>query len=127
MIVVDTSALMAIVLGEPAAATCKAALEDADEIVISAVTLTEALVVSAGRNVGAEMSELIEGLGCEVFPVGETQAKRAADAYARWGRGNHPAGLNFADTFAYALAKERACTLLFVGDDFGRTDVERAA
>ncbi len=122
MIVVDTSALMAVLLREPQAGACIAMLDEADDIIISATTLAEALVVSRLRNTGAEMEQLIEEMGCEVAPVTEAFAQRVARAYARWGKGVHPAGLNFGDCFAYALAEERACALLYVGDDFARTD-----
>lgn len=126
VIVVDTSALMAILLREAQAAACITALDGADDIVISATTLAESLVVSRLRNTGAEMEQLIEALGCDVAPVTEAFAARVARAYARWGKGVHPASLNFGDCFAYALAEERALPLLFVGDDFARTDIVSA-
>jgi ribonuclease VapC len=124
MIAVDTSALMAIVLDEPAAGTCIAALEAEDEILISAGTLAETLIVSARRNVGAEMSRFIDRLAPEIVTVTPASARRIAEAYQRWGRGLHSAGLNFGDCFAYEVAKEHACRLLYVGDDFVRTDIE---
>ena len=117
---------MAVLLREPQASACIAALDQADDIAISAATLAEALVVSGLRNIGAEMGQLIEELGCEVAPVSEAFARRVAHAYARWGKGVHPAGLNFGDCFAYALAEERACPLLYVGGDFSRTDIVSA-
>ena len=95
MIAVDTSALMAIVLNEPAAETCQAALAAESKILISAGTLAEALIVSARRQHGAQMAELIDGLGLEIVSVTATTAQRVADAYQRWGRGMHPAALNF--------------------------------
>ncbi len=124
MIVVDTSALMAITLGEATADACIAALEAEPDVLISAGTMAEALIVAAGRGVASEMERLVGGLGMEVVPLMATSARNVAGAYARWGRVKHRAGLNFGDCFAYALAMERACPLLFVGDDFGRTDVE---
>lgn len=126
MIAVDTSALMAVLLREPEAGACITALDAADDIVISAATLAEALVVSRLRATGPEMEQLIEALGCEVAPVTEGFAERVARAYARWGKGVHPAALNFGDCFAYALAEERACPLLYVGGDFARTDIVSA-
>lgn len=126
MIAVDTSALMAVLKREPEASACITALDEADEIVISAATMTEALIVSGLRNTRPEMERLIETLGCELAPVTEALARRAANAYARWGKGVHPAGLNFGDCFAYALAEERNCPLLYVGQDFARTDVKSA-
>jgi len=124
MIAVDTSALMAIVLREPDADACKGALAAEDEILISAGTVAEALIVSARRNVGVEMARLIDGLGCETVSVTPAAARRIAEAYQQWGRGLHPAALNFGDCFAYEVAKEHACRLLYVGGDFAKTDIE---
>ncbi len=126
MIAVDTSALMAIVLGEPEADACIAVLETGGDLILSAGTLAEALIVSARRNVGQEMASLVDGLGFEVVTVTPASAHRIALAYERWGKGVHPAGLNFGDCFAYEVAKERGCPLLYVGKDFLKTDVERA-
>jgi ribonuclease VapC len=121
---VDTSALMAILLGEPAAAACRKALETNDDIVISAGTVAEALIVSALRNVGDEAARLIDGLGFEIVTVTPASARRVAQAYRRWGKGMNRAALNFGDCFAYEIAKERGCRLLYVGDDFSRTDIK---
>jgi ribonuclease VapC len=126
MIVVDTSALMAIVLDEPKADACIAALEVEDEILISAWTVAEALIVSARRNVREEVASLIDGLGFAVVTVTPASARRIAQAYERWGKGIHSAALNFGDCFAYEVAKEHACRLLYVGDDFSQTDIESA-
>jgi ribonuclease VapC len=126
VIAVDTSALMAIVLNEERAETCMAALADADGLLISAATMAEALIVAARRGVGEEMARLLDGLGFEAVNVTPATARRVAAAYARWGRGASPAGLNFGDCFAYDAARDRACPLLFVGEDFSRTDVESA-
>lgn len=126
MMVVDTSALMAIVLDEPQAEACMTALEADDELLISAGTVAEALIVSGHRNIGEEMTELIAGLGFEVVAVTLASARQLSQAYARWGKGVHPAALKFGDCFAYALAKENSCPLLFVGDDFSRTDIQSA-
>ena len=124
MIAVDTSALLAIVLKEPQAEACLAVVEAEQEIAISAGTLAEVLIVSARRNVGAEMARLIARIAPSVVPVTAAAARRVDQAYERWGRGMHPAALNFGDCFAYALAKERACALLYVGDDFAKTDID---
>jgi ribonuclease VapC len=126
MIAVDTSALMAIALGEGEADACIRVLETETEIVISAGTVAEALIVAARRNVAEEVSRLIDGLGFEIVSVTPASARRIAAAYMRWGRGAHPAGLNFGDCFSYEIAKERACRLLYVGDDFSKTDLESA-
>jgi ribonuclease VapC len=124
MIVIDTSALLAIVLGKPEADACIAVLEAENEVLISAGTLAEALIVAARRNVADEMTTLIDGLGFSVVPVTHTSAHRIAQAYDRWGKGQHPAGLNFGDCFSYELAKEHSCRLLFVGNDFTKTDLK---
>jgi ribonuclease VapC len=123
MIVVDTSALMAIILDEADAEKCSKVLEAEKTVLISAATLAEALIVARRRNVGEEMSRVIDGLGFDILNVTPAAARRVADAYARWGKGVHPAALNFGDCFAYEAAKEHSCPLLYVGDDFSRTDV----
>lgn len=123
MIAVDTSALMAILLNESEAAACAGVLATKDRMVVSAVTVAEALIVAERRDLGAEMAGLIDGLGLETVSVSLAVARQVADAYAQWGRGAHPAGLNFGDCFAYAVAKTHDCPLLYVGADFARTDV----
>ena len=123
MIAVDTSALMAVLLDEPDAAACAEAFATNDRIVVSAATVAEALVVAERRGLGAEMTGLIDGLDLEIASVSPAMARRVADAYARWGKGVHPAGLNFGDCFAYEIAKTRNCPLLYIGADFARTDV----
>jgi ribonuclease VapC len=126
VIVVDTSALMAIVLDEPRAQECMSVLEAEDELAISAGTVAEALIVSSRRNVGEEMGELIAGLGFDIVAVTPAAAQRIGTVYGRWGKGIHRAALNFGDCFAYELATERGCPLLFVGEDFARTDIRSA-
>jgi len=123
MMVVDTSALMAVLLNEPEADACVAALESEEALLISAGTMAEALIVAARRNLAEEMQQLIDGLGFEIVSVTAAVARRVAQAYENWGRGQHPAGLNFGDCFAYALASERNCRLLYVGEDFSKTDI----
>jgi ribonuclease VapC len=126
MIAVDTSALMAVILDEPQAADCARALQIEPELVISAATVVEALIVADARNVSAEMTTLLDGLGFEVVSVSLTTARRIMDIYRRWGKGRHAASLNFGDCFAYDAASTHACPLLFVGEDFRKTDVESA-
>ena len=124
MIAVDTSALMAIVLDEPEAEPCIAALEGENEILISTGTVAEALIVADRRNVGAELTSLIDGLGFEFVTVTPASARRIAQAYAKWGKGVNAAALNFGDCFAYEVAKEHECPLLYVGADFSKTDIK---
>jgi ribonuclease VapC len=127
MIVVDTSALMAIVLNEPAAPALSQVIErQTESLVISAGTLAETMIVSAGRRRDFEMRALLTELDYTVADVDEAIAKRVGEAYRQWGKGVHPAGLNFGDCFAYALAKERNCPLLFIGNDFSKTDIRAA-
>lgn len=123
MIAVDTSALMAIVLNEPEAAACIAALEAEESVLISAGTLAEVLIVAARRNIAEEISSVIEGLGFEIVSVTPASARRISQAYQQWGKGVHPAGLNFGDCFAYEVAKTHGCRLLHVGGDFAKTDI----
>src|SRR3954454_21697982 len=101
MMAVDTSALMAVILDEPSAEGCIQALERAPGLVVSAVTLAEALVVASRHGVSAEMQELTGQLGLEIVPVSAAVARRIGDVYRRWGRGRHAASLNFGDCFSY--------------------------
>ncbi|MBV9756032.1 MAG: type II toxin-antitoxin system VapC family toxin [Alphaproteobacteria bacterium] len=126
MIAVDTSALMAIALDEPEADKVISVLQAERPLVISAVTVAEALVVGRGRGVGPEIQKLIDRFDFQVQTIDLVGARQAAGAYARWGKGVHPAGLNFVDCFAYALAEQQDCPLLFVGNDFARTDIRSA-
>ena len=126
MIVIDSSALMAILLDEEQAEACMAAIERAPRVVISAATLSECLIVAARRGMGERMARMIEDLDLEIAPVTSASARRAAAAYEAFGKGFHTATLNFGDCFAYEAARSRGWPLLFVGDDFSRTDIEPA-
>jgi len=126
VIVVDTSAIMAVVLDEPRAEECLSVLGREHEVLISAGTLAELMIVAGTRGRLEEVETLIDGLGFEVVPVTSAVARRAAGAHRKWGKGVHPASLNFGDCFAYELAKSRGCSLLYVGNDFGKTDIESA-
>jgi ribonuclease VapC len=126
LIVADTSALMEILLEQPNADSCAAVLVAEPEVAMSAATVAEALIVADRRGLGAEMAALIDGLGITVAPLSPADARRVAEAYGRWGKGVHPAGLNFGDCFAYALAREWDVPLLYVGDDFAQTDAKAA-
>lgn len=125
--VLDTSALIAILQGEPTAERLLAAVEADQRRLISAATVGEAALVVLGRFGEAgdpQLDRLLRTLGAEVVPVGEQQALLAREAAFRFGRGRHPAALNFGDCFAYALSVDRAEPLLFVGNDFSQTDIE---
>lgn len=123
MIAVDTSALMAIMLDEAAAPRCMAAIGSEVEILISAGTLAETLIVAGRLNLGDEMGQFLDRFGFRVIAVTPAAARRIAAAYGRWGNWVHPAGLNLGDCFAYEVAKEHDCRLLYVGNDFAKTDI----
>jgi ribonuclease VapC len=129
-VIIDTSAVIAILRAEPEAATYAAALEDAVDRRMSAATYVEAAaVIDSGRDPVASrrFDELMAVAEITVIPVTVGQARIAREAYRDFGRGSgHPAKLNFGDCFAYALAKEYGEPLLFKGDDFTRTDVVSA-
>lgn len=124
--VLNTSALMAVLLGEPEGEACAAVLGSDARLLISGGTLAEALIVAQNRGIGAEMAALVSQGGVEEVPVTGDMASRVADAYVSWGWGHHPAGLNFGDCFAYALAWDTGSVLLYVGQDFAKTDVSSA-
>jgi len=126
MIVIDSSAILARVLREPGWADIQTRISSASVVAISASTFAETLIVSRRRGIGDTVANFLTSLTIEVVPVTADTARAVADAYDRWGKGVHPAGLNIIDCFAYALAKERGCPLLFVGDDFAQTDVAAA-
>ncbi len=124
--VVDTSAILAILFDEPDAARFAAAIAEADRCVISAGSLLEAAIVvdnQAGPGAGRQLDAFVERARITVEPVTEDQIRIARQAYLDFGKGNHPAGLNFGDCFAYALAKAMREPLLFKGGDFSQTDV----
>ena len=117
---------MAILLDEAEADRCADILEAEDRILMSSGTLAEALIVASRRGRRSEMDRLVAELGFEIVGVSAASARHVVQAYEIWGKGIHPAGLNFGDCFAYALAKQRGCRLLYVGEDFSRTDLDSA-
>jgi len=126
-VIVDSSALVAILRNEPDASAIAQALQQAPFRHISAVTYVEAAVVADNdRNplLSRRFDNLIRDAQVSVEPVTPRQAEIARQAYRDFGKGRHKAGLNFGDCFAYALAKEMDEPLLFKGTDFARTDVE---
>jgi len=126
--VLDTSALIALLLGEPEAPTFRAAIEaDVVRLVSAANLLETAMVIETrlGEQGGRELDLLIRVAECEVVPVDSAQVAVARQAFRRFGKGRHSAGLNFGDCFAYALALTTAEPLLFKGSDFAATDVLR--
>jgi ribonuclease VapC len=127
--VVDTSAILAVLLNDPEGALFLTRLSDTPQPLLSAANWLELAIVIDGRKGPqwlADLDAFLEGLDVAVVPVSLSQTRIARDGYRRFGKGNHPASLNFGDCFAYALAKERHLPLLFKGDDFVRTDVRPA-
>ncbi len=126
--VLDTSALLALLLDEPEAEEFRAAVEEDPTRLVSAATLLEtALVIEArkGEPGGRALDALVQKAEVVVVPVDAEHVAEARRAYRRFGKGRHAAGLNFGDVFAYALARASGEALLFKGDDFARTDVGR--
>ncbi|MFP5077145.1 type II toxin-antitoxin system VapC family toxin [Rhizobium sp. YIM 134829] len=126
MIVVDTSALLAILQDEPGSERLSRVLAKEQQTLLAAGNLTEAMIVASRRGLHEDMAALIATTIREVLPLTAERAERAAAAYRRFGKGFHSAGLNFGDCFAYATAEEFGCPLLFIGADFARTDLAPA-
>ena len=127
--IVDTSALLAVIFNEPDEPRVAAAMVDAASLRMSAANWVEAaLVVDSRRSprAKARFEDLIEELGVELMPVTIEVASLSRIAHVDYGRGNHPARLNYGDCFAYALAKMTGEALLFIGSDFAQTDIEPA-
>lgn len=125
----DTSALVAVLFSEPGYLDLVDRMLEAETLRVGAPTLVEVSLVFAGRTgrvAGTEIRSLLEELGVTIVPFAEGEWRRAADAFARFGRGRHKAALNFGDCLAYATAATARDSLLFVGDDFGLTDIESA-
>ena len=128
--IIDTSAIIAILAAEPEADRFKLAIVTND-VKTSAASFLEAAIVldrRASAELSAELDRFIHWASAKIEPVTATQARLARRAYQQFGRGSgHPARLNFGDCFSYALAKETAEPLLFKGTDFAQTDVLVAA
>jgi ribonuclease VapC len=128
-VVVDTSAVVAILFNEPDAARYANALASATRRLISAVSRVELALVVEGRKGERgriDLEKLLDAGGFEIVAVTPVQAMRAIDAFRRFGGGRHSASLNIGDCFVYALAATMGEPLLFKGDDFARTDLGSA-
>ena len=123
--VVDTSALIAILFDEPEKPAFASAIDAAADPKVSAVTRVEAIMVYLGRRQSdpADVIALVGILGLKTIDVDRAQADRALDAFTRFGKGRHPARLNLGDCFVYALAASLNEPLLFKGSDFLKTDI----
>jgi ribonuclease VapC len=126
MIVVDNSALIAILEQEPEADPFLSSIRDAPRSLASAVTVYETgIVIGGGRDSAAEVMQFLDDLGIETVPFAEPYISRALEAYARYGKGIDPeARLNLGDCASYALAKTLDAPLLFKGNDFAATDIK---
>ena len=127
--IIDTSAVLAVLLGEPDAEHYEKTIASALPRRMSVVGLLEAAIVLESRGGTAAADELdlfLQTAEIELAGVTAEQAQAARRAWRRFGKGNHPAGLNFGDCFAYALAETSNEPLLFKGEDFSRTDIEAA-
>ena len=132
MIVLDTSAVLAILHEEPEADGFLAVIAVHLQVLMSAGSLVEAMIVADTRDglaSGERLDRFLDRLAdrLQAVPVTREQANLAREAYRRFGKGNHPAALNFGDCFAYALAKESGAPLRFKGEDFRHTDIVAAA
>ena len=130
MIVVDSSALVAILRREPEADDFIRIIAIADSCLLSSVSLLETSMVLAGRTGSAanwaELDALVARAGIRVVAQDQTLAEQARTAFLRYGKGRHPAALNLGDCATYALAKAQNVALLFKGNDFSKTDVSSA-
>ncbi|WP_420626727.1 type II toxin-antitoxin system VapC family toxin [Candidatus Poriferisodalis sp.] len=127
--IVDTSAVLAILFDETDAERYRRALAQAEHCRMSVASYLEAAMVVEGRGgtaAGDEFDRLLERAPIDLVEVTAEHAHAARRAWRRYGKGRHPAGLNFGDCFAYALAEVAQEPLLFKGDDFTATDVEPA-
>jgi len=124
--ILDTSALLAILQDEPERRAFNEAIELADAVRMSVASFVEGSIVVEVRY-GAEglrdLDRFVDRAGIELAPVDAEQAREARLAFSRFGKGRHPAGLNFGDCFAYALARVLGESLLFKGNDFSQTDI----
>ena len=125
----DSSALIAILFGEYGHLELVDRILAADQVRVGTPTLVETCMVFAGRRrakAAGEVDELLQEMGVTVVPFGEREWHAAVDASLRFGRGRHMAALNLGDCFAYATAAVAHDSLLFVGNDFSKTDITAA-
>ena len=125
----DTSAIIAILLEEPGYLDLIDRILAADRVRVGTPTLVETGLVFAGRRRAKALGELdafLRELDVTIVPFGEREYRAALDAFLRFGRGRHKAGLSFGDCFAYAIARTANDSLLFVGNDFAQTDITPA-
>jgi len=127
--ILDSSVLVAILLFVPGYQALLARIIASPGVGIGAPTLVETVIVLAARLRGdpiAVLKELLEAIGAEVIPFTEDHFRAALRAYLKFGKGRHPAALNFGDCLCYAVASIAREPLLYTGDDFSRTDIRKA-
>lgn len=127
--VIDTSAIVAIALNEPEATAFEQRIADDPVRLISAATVLEAAMVletRLGEPGGSELDLWLHKVGVEIVAVEPDHADQARRAWRRYGKGRHPAGLNYGDCFSYALAALSGEPLLYKGNDFSQTDMQAA-
>ncbi len=129
MIVADTSAIIAILQEEPECHVFERAMMSDGEVLVSTATAVETLMVATGKGEETYRSavQYLDRPFIRLVPLDEQQLWAAANAFRRYGKGRHPAGLNFGDTFSYALASTHQVPLLFKGNDFNLTDIPTAS
>lgn len=127
--IIDSSAVVAVLKREPLQDEMVTKLANAEVIAIGAPTLFETDMVTIGALGGrgrALIAQFLESFEVEVIPFGDTHWQVAAEAFTRYGKGRHPAALNYGDCMTYATARIAGKPLLFIGNDFAQTDIEAA-
>ncbi len=127
--IVDSSALICVLFDEPEAPRFIRAMEQASVLHMGAPLYLESCIVAASRHgpsILQDLAQLVRASNIDIVPFTKAAAYTAADAFMKYGKGRHPAALNFADCMSYALAKTEVMPLLFKGDDFRLTDIEAA-
>lgn len=127
--ILDSSAIVALLRREEGYRRCAVALDEAPALAIGAPTLFETGMVAIGRfglDGRARVAQFMERYGVVVIPFGEHHWRAAAEAFIRYGKGRHPAALNYGDCMTYATAHVADHPLLFTGEDFAKTDLEAA-
>ncbi len=127
--VADTSAIIAALLNEPEGESFNRVMVSDGQVLVSTASAVEILVVATGKgdDIFRDAVEFLDRPFIHLIPLDDAQMQAAAAAFRRYGKGRHPAGLNFGDTFSYALASVHSLPLLFKGSDFVLTDIRQAA
>jgi ribonuclease VapC len=127
--VLDSSAIVAMIHGEPGCEELVRRMDRADIVAVGTPTLVEAGLVLTwrlGHDARAAIGDFLRDAEVDIIPFTEEHYQLAVDAFQRYGKGRHPAALNFGDCLTYAVARVAGMPLLFTGDDFSKTDIPRA-